>query len=552
MFEIINNKIYLKYNLLLIKKLFERDVCANVSSFISWYFQDLNGFSFNCGKCVFIPQKIQQSIEMTRNKMHKLSVINVCFDKDNEQEMSKINNVHVLGYLLDAINFIDKQKDKHEYIVEHLVDRLILGCMYNIIPISQRMEYLLKEGRFCDELLQGQRSYRCEIGWLWQRLFPLTKALFSFPKKEMRLLSRIKSTQNWDSSKYNIHGHPSFCAAVSMKGDFSAYIKLLPFWKVIYDEYRSRKNCGGPRRGGRVFDGIFMVMALYLRDDLALICRNYHGRFEYGIELMLILLQPCLLLEFKNRMVNDFMINFTDEEEYNTNLFKNTNLHPVKRIKFLKLLCFSSVFVYTFEVQCDSISDSRLDDDKVNCIKLYQLISKLVNNFKSFEKEWYLMNYDDLKNDLSKRKELHSQFCLVIQVLFGFRDTIASYRWGKKSHPGMVVNLRPQNKIQLKEWYDEMTKYRARAQICAKLTCVELIIDGEIETVLTFDQVVDPLLLFVKLHSSESLFDVAGENAKTQKKKKKKKKKKKTTTKCTKNNKKLVHQFKKSRRKNRK
>ena len=494
---------YLNYNLLLIKKLFERDVCSNVSSFISWYLQDLNGFSFGRGKCVFIPIKTQQLSHTSCTYTHSvlLQLVKVV---NNAQKMEKLKNIHILAHLFDVLNFIDEQTDKDTYacVMGKLVDRLILGCTYNIIPISQRMEHQLRYVEFCYALIRGKRSYRCAIGWLWQRLFPLIKVIFSFPKREMGAIMYFRrgkgnttpTKQNWDSKKYKIHGHSSFCAALSMKGDFCAYKRLLPYWKRI------QREC---RRGGRAFDGVFIMIALYLRDDLALICENYHGRFEYSIEVLLILLQPCLLLELKDRMINDLMINLTDKEKFNMDLFNNPNLHPSKRIKFLTLLCFSPLFINQVRLACQKIKEV----DRINCVKLFRLLSTLIDNFEIFEKEWFLMNYNDLKEDVSKRKELHAQFCVSIQMIFGLREMVSRcFFGGRKRHPAMMISVRPKNEMELRDWYEKMAKYSDDEKICADFTNVKLTVGQRTERVLTFDRVSKPYLLFVKLYTFENLF----------------------------------------------
>ena len=348
------------------------------------------------------------------------------------------------------------------------------------------------------------------------------KRVYTYPRREIRRICSCNrrgdkklNNAEWDGKKYKIHGHPSFCAALSMRGDFSIYNVLIPHWKSMLRRSPRRIRHPGKhtqkslRIHGRAFDGIFMVMALYLRDDLALGCENYHYRFEYGIEILLLLLQPCILLELKNRMINDFFINLTHEEKFNMDVFNNPNLHPCKRIRFLKLLCFSWSFIRGFCVQLDEIKDEN-EEDKPNCIKLYQLISNMVNNFELFEKEWYLRNYNDLKDDLSKRKELHLQFCLVIQVLFGFKDILYQYRWGPRlcAHDNMFVKFRPKSKTELRHWYDERTKLESKAKLCEKFTHVELTIGKKIQNIVTFNRVVDPWLLFVKLLANGCLFDV--------------------------------------------
>ena len=167
---------------------------------------------------------------------------------------------------------------------------------------------------------------------------------------------------------YQITGRPFLLADLCIKGDFS-----------IYEEFRSTLN-KDDNTGDGLMAHMFAMIALFMRLDLAENFREKDLVAGAG-ETLLYLLDPSLLTQLKDNL-QEAMIPFTNEDEFEFDLINNPRYHPKNRIKFLAKLVFSTEFSYLNSTCRGTSKYSRLR----------RLISDLYDSFDIFRNKW---NFDD-------------------------------------------------------------------------------------------------------------------------------------------------------------
>ena len=95
-------------------------------------------------------------------------------------------------------------------------------------------------------------------------------------------------------------------------------------------------------------------------------------------------------------------------------MINNERYHPIKRLKALKKLCFSSHFALS--IVWRGINATQKDA----YIELRKLIMDFYYNFENFQSKWHLKDYSDLKNDIDLQHKLHEDFKILIHSLFTF------------------------------------------------------------------------------------------------------------------------------------
>ena len=139
------------------------------------------------------------------------------------------------------------------------------------------------------------------------------------------------------------------------------------------------------------------------------------------------------------------------------------------RLQFLKKLCFSVSFGESF---------FRCERQYIGAFKeLCDTVLDFYYNFEHFQHGWDLNEIDNYKYDINKQKEIHSQFCIIIQCLFAFSDRYCGWKTIYSLHfdafqtisnnynkyidynittgkDYQFIDLRPQTKAELRRIYD--------------------------------------------------------------------------------------------------
>ena len=148
------------------------------------------------------------------------------------------------------------------------------------------------------------------------------------------------------------------------------------------------------------------------------------------------LLDPSQLVKHKENVAQKLHLYLTQQNKNDMDLFGNPRYTPENRILFLKKLSMCEKFVQSIGAMLRCGGKQRLK----KYVRLRKLIMELYHNFKEFEDKWFLMKYSHLKNDINKRKELHGDFRIVIQSLFGFFPWFADRSMHDGKFHGIIDN----------------------------------------------------------------------------------------------------------------
>ena len=102
------------------------------------------------------------------------------------------------------------------------------------------------------------------------------------------------------------------------------------------------------------------------------------------------------------------------KKKCNLNLLKNKRYHLNERVKFLKVLSNSTSFAKCLLNPCG------LENEEY--ISMVTNINRLYNSFDNFSNDWMLDYYDDLKEDMKKKHQIHDSFKYYIQYIFGIGE----------------------------------------------------------------------------------------------------------------------------------
>ena len=111
---------------------------------------------------------------------------------------------------------------------------------------------------------------------------------------------------------------------------------------------------------------------------------------------------------------------------------------------------------------------------------------RLFDNFEEFCEEWYLDCYDDFKDSIDKKKELHSHFRICIQSLIGLAGVREKY----------VLQKWPTSGKEMLLMYPHMVQFCGENVIAECLSC-NWFIPSDINW--SFPQVNDPYLFLFEL-----------------------------------------------------
>ena len=205
-----------------------------------------------------------------------------------------------------------------------------MGFIYSIKPIEALFEFLLLEHEGFRDMIQRAPPIN-DIDGIHEDRWIVDKYLGTF---FLRFAKHGGECFNpwFELSKY-IQGRPNLFAETCMKGDFT-----------LYEKYISTITKSDMRwRNGDAMNGIFGLMVLFMRYDLI---KNYiHCRDQIHEvnEILNFVLNPTIMLEYKNLLLKDKMIPLTQKDIFNMDIFKNIKIfHPKKRIFLFYKLCYST------------------------------------------------------------------------------------------------------------------------------------------------------------------------------------------------------------------
>ena len=181
-------------------------------------------------------------------------------------------------------------------------------------------------------------------------------------------------------------------------------------------------------------NSIFGMFGVFLRRDLAINYIHHEKVFFYGAETLAYVIQPQLLLKYKKSLIEDCMFVLDDKDEWEFNLLENARYHPNERIEFLKMLTNSTTFAQGFLHHLHAETTHAR-------IELIKIIVRLIDSFHNFKNDWMLDEYQDLKGNNEKQKEIYQLFKYYIQFLFGIAEFFVD-----KSQKTPATNFTPRYK----------------------------------------------------------------------------------------------------------
>ena len=452
-FSIQDNEMNFDYENAFIKNILERDICNSIQSLGIWYIQTVN----------FKNKTAPWTPEISTNNDVDIDIIgkSQCIAKiieSNKYKSVSIDNPKILKTLYSQMKHSDQKTTSKKVVISAKgISDLLLGKLYGIIPLANRLSYLINK----DESFQHDicvATFTTPIvreGRIWyesgRNLTMVT---------DMTKISRARyffSTQRY--------GFVRFFHYAALKGDFSIYLNYLS--NVCGKDDKKIRKCGVS------MDGIFSLMCLFLRDDLMDSYVHYDANYGMSKDTrmsVLYLVSPNILLRYQNNL-KKLGIPITKNEEYEMDLINNPRYNPYNRLMAIRKLCFSSNFGLSWRWTFSS------EQIKFIYTMLRRIVLQLYYNFDHFQSEWHLNEYDDFKNDIVKQKELHDQFKVIIQVLLGFsccwyqnmdhqderQDIIKSKVRANQSNYNITLNdefkfidVDPQNETELEALYNVM------------------------------------------------------------------------------------------------
>ena len=206
----------------------------------------------------------------------------------------------------------------------------------------------------------------------------------------------------------DILGRPTLFAEVCMKGDFSLYENYIG---TIKDKTTLRLKCGD------AMNGIFALMVLFMRFDLAEKYIHFEDRIEEVNETLHFVLDPNIMIQYKNQLLKDGMIPLTEKDEFAMDIFKNKAFHPKNRMLMFYKLCYSTNLASSHVYRRHDYSSQNL---MYTHVKFRECIQNLYDSFDYFVNTWHLKEYDDIANDETLHHKMHDQLRKLLQYFFGF------------------------------------------------------------------------------------------------------------------------------------
>ena len=398
-FSIDDNILYFDYVNVFIKTILERDICDNIQSLGIWYIQTIN-LARNISN--WIPQI--SNTTANGNKPQPIAQIAQNDDLEEEQRHNPnyqktldINNCKILETLYCQIKNINEKTNAKQFMRNNVIGDLLLGNLYGIIPLTNKLLFLLDKNE----------SFQSDI--CFERFTPLekTNGCYIVPPQMVLITDMIGIPGSWLRFDLPVDGYVAFFFYTAMKGNFSLYSNYLR--NVCSNDGEKISKCG------LSLHGIFGLICLFLRDDLMDDYVHYgtrRGLCDETIRSMIYLVEPKNILIYKESLKNRG-VPMNKDDEFEFDLINNPRYNPYNRVMMLRKLCFSSNFGISWQwILCTAFKDMY--------VRLRKFLLDLYYNFDFFQSEWHLNEYDDFRNDISKQKELYSEFKVIIQVLLGF------------------------------------------------------------------------------------------------------------------------------------
>ena len=176
-----------------------------------------------------------------------------------------------------------------------------------------------------------------------------------------------------------------------------------------------------------VMSGMNALMSLYLRDDLLFSNKygfSWNGQLDgLPIETRYFACNPRMVKDIHLHggkglfgMNTVWIGDGSKDEDANSLLWLKAH-HPIKRLKFVYGLCYSSEM---------AIGLHKLRKLRFNSMifpimhqRFHDFIDEMYNSFDSFSKCWGLYLFDDLKNNVDAQIAVHEKFKMIIQALMG-------------------------------------------------------------------------------------------------------------------------------------
>ena len=311
-------------------------------------------------------------------------------------------NINPFRELHSQMKQLRKQISCSSFDVNHVTEYMIIGNIYHINPLCNTFDHLLHSNNYFRQTLMNKKAECVDIDKnnnnlkLYKHGNHLT-----YLWKNMR---SVKCCFSW-CDRWNgvVHGRPFLFSDLSLRGDFGQYQKFMQF------EQSKPENVN---RKSKIKKGTDALVAMFLRLDILDEMIYLPTRVPFTHYILLFLLKPKLLLQYKQNLL-DSMIPLTKSEEYEFALYDNPRYSPDNRIKFLWKLLFSTKFARMFNQLGLLLEDHSYID-------LRKRINKLKNSFDVFRKEWELDKYKTFVHNETKQRQLYHDFQIVIQALFGF------------------------------------------------------------------------------------------------------------------------------------
>ena len=318
-----------------------------------------------------------------------------------------LNNIFKRLYL--QLQYLDNQITNNKFDVSYATEYMILGSLYNIKPLKNRLETLITTNKQFLNVIQQKPSQLCQPNQHLSNDYNW----FTFGSHLCYLWSNLQYGRDYFGNSnhyyYNITGRGMMMAELCCKGDFSLYLKFLGDCErdAIEDKVLS---------SGSILSGLFGLFVMFLRIDLI---DNYIRYYRITAVLkvwpvLIDLIDPGRLGHYLEDLNKNTMIPIDSEEElFEFDILNNPRYHPNNRILTLWKLCWSTQFAHSLLRAFDG-----LVHDPTVYSYLKQILLRLYHNFDAFQITWDLNRYSDLARHKEKQYEIHDKFKIIVQSLF--------------------------------------------------------------------------------------------------------------------------------------
>ena len=280
-----------------------------------------------------------------------------------------------------------------------------MGHIYSIKPIHTLNELLfLKNEAFRDVIRRGKPRNDAILDG--ENRFIIDKYLGSFFSRFAKPCGECFSPLF--RCEPHVRGRLNLLAELCMKGDFGLYEKYI----ATLTKYQLRFE------DTHLLNGVFALMVLFMRFDLMENYIHCQDKIWEVNEILHFVLDPTIMIEYKNLLLKDGMIPLTKEDEFRMDIIKNTKTyHPKQRILMFRKLCYSTSLGFSYAFRGKKYWE---DYEIYTHEKLRELINNIYDSFDYFVSKWHLMEYKDIANDETLQHEMHNQVKMLIQYFFGF------------------------------------------------------------------------------------------------------------------------------------